>query len=121
MSDITVKASRWTLGWELSVEGVGVTQVRTLARAEQQVRDYLDTIDPSMDHDGWMIRVVPDLGSVIDEVRGAQAASEAAAVAQAEAGRRMRAVVRRLRVLGLSLADTACILGVSKGRISQLT
>jgi DNA-directed RNA polymerase specialized sigma24 family protein len=32
----------------------------------------------------------------------------------------VRAVVRRLRESGLSLADTAAVLGVSKGRVSQL-
>jgi hypothetical protein len=37
----TVRARHWERGWELHVEGVGVTQSRTLARAEAMVRDYL--------------------------------------------------------------------------------
>jgi hypothetical protein len=37
----TVKASRWERGWELRIEGVGVTQSRGLADAEKMVRSYL--------------------------------------------------------------------------------
>jgi DNA-directed RNA polymerase specialized sigma24 family protein len=57
---------------------------------------------------------------VLDDVRRAKKASKAAAAAQLEAGQRMREVVRKLRAQGLSVADTACVLGVSKGRVSQL-
>ncbi|MDR1386110.1 MAG: antitoxin HicB [Propionibacteriaceae bacterium] len=117
---ITVIAHSWALGWELIVGDLGATQVRTLARAERQVRDYLDTIDPDVDHAGWAIEIVPALGPVSEEVRAAKAATVAAAAAQVEAGRRLRAVVRELRSQGLSLEDTACVLGVSKGRVSQL-
>jgi len=60
MSDVTVTASRWALGWQLVIQGVGATQVRTLARAQQQVRDYLDTVDPSMDHSECVVHVMPD-------------------------------------------------------------
>jgi hypothetical protein len=94
--------------------------VRTLARAEQQVRDYLDTVDPATDHAHWVIHVVPDLGGILDDVRQARESTRAATAAQAEAGRQMRDVAHRLRAQGLSMADTAIILGVSKGRISQL-
>ena len=37
-------AKRWERGWELHVEGVGVTQVRTIDHAEQQVRDLVETM-----------------------------------------------------------------------------
>ena len=37
------RATRWDGGWELHVEGVGVTQVSSLDTAEQQVRDYIET------------------------------------------------------------------------------
>ena len=120
MTEITVTATRWSLGWELTVPDAGATQTRTLARAEQQVRDYLDTVSPDVDHRDWTITVVPDLGGVQDEVRQAKKASAAAAAAQVEAGRRMRELAGRLRAQGLSMADTACVLGVSKGRVSQL-
>jgi len=118
--DVTVKATRWALGWELEVGDLGATQVRTLARAEQQVRDFLDTVDSQTYHDDWTITILPALGDVIDEVSQAKRATEAAATAQLEAARRNREVVHKLRAQGLSIADVACVLGVSKGRISQL-
>ncbi|WP_232662182.1 hypothetical protein [Pseudonocardia sp. TRM90224] len=37
-----VTARRWGSYWELDIEGVGVTQARTLSRAERMVRDYLE-------------------------------------------------------------------------------
>jgi len=120
MPEITVTATRWALGWELAVPDVGATQTRTLARAAQQVRDYLDTTSPNVDHSDWTITVVPDLDGMQDEVRQAKEATAAAAAAQVEAGRRMRTLAGRLRAQGLSMADTACVLGVSKGRVSQL-
>jgi DNA-directed RNA polymerase specialized sigma24 family protein len=120
MSEVFVTASRWALGWDLEVDGLGATQVRTLAKAEQQVRDYLDTLDPSTDHAHWVIHVVPDIGDILDDIRQAREATLAAARAQAAAGRKMRDVAHRLRAQGLSMADTAILLGVSKGRVSQL-
>jgi hypothetical protein len=39
-----VTAKRWKHGWELQIEDVGVTQSRTLATAEQTVRDYVETL-----------------------------------------------------------------------------
>jgi len=118
--DVTVKATRWALGWDLEVGELGATQVRTLARAEQQVRDYLDTLDPDTHHDDWAVTIVPDLGGMLNDVRQAKKATQTAAVAQMEAARRTRDVVHRLRAQGLSIADVAVILGVSKGRVSQL-
>ncbi|MCL1838113.1 MAG: antitoxin HicB [Propionibacteriaceae bacterium] len=120
MKETIVKATRWKLGWELSLNSGGLTQVRTLARAEQQVRDYLDTVEPATDHSDWPITIIPDIGEVRSELEQAQLAVSSAKIAQVEAGQRMRGVVRQLRAEGLSIADTACILGVSKGRVSQL-
>jgi len=120
MTTIAVKATRWTLGWDLQIDGGGATQARTLATAEQQVRDYLDTVEPDIDHENWTINVIPDIGSVIDEVRDARSASEDATRAMLEAAAGMRQVVRKLRGQGLSVTDTAVILGVSRGRVSQL-
>jgi hypothetical protein len=36
-----VTAKRWERGWELHIDGVGVTQSRTVKDAEAMVRDYL--------------------------------------------------------------------------------
>lgn len=44
VSDYNVRAVNWTHGWELHVADVGVTQCRTLAGAEAQVRDFVGTM-----------------------------------------------------------------------------
>lgn len=48
-----VTATRWEDGWELDIEGVGVTQCRSLGSAERMVRDYLrlDGLDDEADLD----------------------------------------------------------------------
>jgi hypothetical protein len=48
MSTYNVRAKRWKHGWELHIDGVGVTQSRILDGAEQMVRDYIETLT---DHD----------------------------------------------------------------------
>ena len=55
-----VSARRWTKGWGLHFGTHDVTQVRYLAQAEQQVRNYLDTIDPSTDHTQVSINLIPE-------------------------------------------------------------
>jgi hypothetical protein len=37
----TVHAKRWVRGWELHIDGVGVTQCRTFTEAEDMARDYI--------------------------------------------------------------------------------
>lgn len=41
MNCYKVTATRWEDGWELDIEGVGVTQCRALSAADHMVRDYL--------------------------------------------------------------------------------
>lgn len=116
-----VTAKHWDQGWELHVDGVGVTQVRVLANAEQQACDLIETmtgeevpataIDLHLDLDG-VDEYVQDVRRQADE---AQAAAQEAAAAS-------RKMVRTLRVShGLSVSDVATILGVSRARISQLS
>lgn len=62
MSSLTVTATRWEQGFELALDGGVVTRARTLSGAAQQVRDYLDTIDPSIDHSDWAVTVLEDRG-----------------------------------------------------------
>jgi DNA-directed RNA polymerase specialized sigma24 family protein len=123
MNTVKVTASQWAHGWELFFDDGdddGVTQTRTLAGAEQQVRDYLDSMHPEINHADWLIEVVPQLGSVLAEVHVAKAASVAAQQALASAAQQMRTAVKGLRAKGLSLADTATVLGVTKTRAQQL-
>ncbi len=120
MTTITVTAHRWQGGWELHTNGDPITQARTLPQAPQQVRDYYDTIDPDVDHSGWTIEVIPDIGPLGDEVTEVRAETREAEEAVSSAARRARSVVRHLREAGYSVTDSAAILGVSRGRISQL-
>ncbi|MCJ1683250.1 MULTISPECIES: antitoxin HicB [unclassified Rathayibacter] len=118
---ITVTAHHWEHGWELWIDGETVTQVSALDKAVQQVRDYLDTVDPSVDHSGWDVTVVPEIGPLGAEIIEARRATEQAAQASVAAAVRSRAAARRLREAGYSVTDSAAILGVSRGRVSQLT
>ena len=54
---VFVVARQWERGWELLLDRRVVTQVASLDSAEQQVRDYLDTVDPENDHAQWEITV----------------------------------------------------------------
>lgn len=42
--DVRVRVQEWRDGWELHVQGVGVTQVTSLADPAQQVVDYVATV-----------------------------------------------------------------------------
>lgn len=113
----TVRARRWEGGWELHIEDVGVTQCRTLDNAERQAQDYIETLRGIVDA---TVVVTPELGDVLALVSEARAATVAAARAQEDAAARSRVVARTLRDRGLSVSDTAHVLGVSRGRVSQL-
>ena len=45
MTTYQVRAVRWEHGWELHVEGIGVTQAGSLADAEEMVRDLISRRD----------------------------------------------------------------------------
>ncbi len=120
MPRVTITARRWSGGWELWNEDNCWTQVASLDKARQQVIDYLDTIQEDVDHSAWEIEVAPEIGALGEEVAAARAATEQAAEATAAAAKRSRDVARRLRHAGFSVRDSAAILGVSRGRVSQL-
>lgn len=46
-------------GWELHIDGVGVTQTRSLAKAEADVADYLDLL---VGEEAREIVVIPESG-----------------------------------------------------------
>jgi hypothetical protein len=121
VTTIDITATRWEGGWELALDGEPITQVRTLEHAEQQVRDYLDTDEPGVDHSDVTVRLRPDLGDDLSErITIIRTATREAQERQIEAARQARLVVRELRAHHVSVADTAAILGVSRGRVSQL-
>ena len=57
--EYTVRAVRWAHGWELHIDNLDVTQVRTLATAQQQVRDYLESMY-DRDFSGAIVTIVVD-------------------------------------------------------------
>lgn len=118
--NIIITAHRWDGGWELHRDGEAITQVTTLDKAADQVRDYLDTVEPDTDHSEWSVEIRAELGALTDEVEAARAATEAATAAAMSAAKQSRDAVRHLRDAGLSVTDSAVILGVSRGRVSQL-
>lgn len=117
---VNITAKRWRGGWELWHGDEAWTQVAVLPRAADQVRDYLDTIEPDVDHSTWVVNVTPDLGDLGDAVIEARAATVAASAASIAAARQARSVAHRLRDEGYSVTDSAALLGVSRGRVSQL-
>lgn len=117
MTEVIITAKRWAGGWELWHGDAIWTQVARLDHAEQQVRDYLDTIE---DHADVIVTIIPEIGELEAEVRAAREATKQAARATEAAAASARAVARRLRAAGYSVSDASAILGVSRGRVSQL-
>ena len=115
-----VAAKRWRRGWELHIAGVGVTQSRSLADAEEMARDYI-ALDLDVPEDSFNVRITPEVGNGVDEmVRRTRAQISAAAQAQSKAAESSRALVGELKGLGLSGKDVAAVLGISPQRVSQL-
>lgn len=120
-SEIIVTARRWARGWELILDEDNATQVSSLRRAAEQVRDYLDTIDPETDHSGVRVTLVPEDQAIRQQIDRAREARQEAAAASAEAADLSRSVVRTLRRnRRYSQADSAALLGVTRERIGQL-
>ena len=53
-----VRARRWAHGWEIHIDGVGVTQSRSLAGAEAMVRDYV-ALDLELDPQSFQVNITP--------------------------------------------------------------
>jgi hypothetical protein len=115
-----VTAKRWKHGWELHIDGVGVTQSRTLETAKQMVRDYIETLTDK-DVSSNAVVIVPELGALDRKVRIVREQLAAADRQQQDARNSYRQLAADLRAAGLSVSDTATILGVSRGRVSQLS
>jgi DNA-directed RNA polymerase specialized sigma subunit len=108
-------ARKWAKGWELHVPDVGVTQARTLDSAQKQVRDYIASMT---DIDPATIDVELKV-----ELDGVQAQIEALHRLQADrtrAATQLRQIVSQLRGMHVSVSDIAKMLGVSRGRVTQL-
>jgi hypothetical protein len=120
MTTYEVTARHWKRGWELHIDGVGVTQCRSLAEAESMVRDYVESLTGADVSDATVV-ITPVVGDGLDErARAAREAVTAADRATREAAAQSRTVARELRQAGLSGRDIAAVLKVSAQRVSQL-
>jgi hypothetical protein len=121
VSTYTVHAKRAGKYWELHIDGVGVTQSRTLgADADEMVRSYVATMkDVAPDAVDYTLK--PKVDADIDaEAAAARKAAKEAEEAVTRSAARNRAAARRLSEAGLSGRDVAVVLGVSPQRVSQL-
>ncbi len=87
-----VRAKRWEHGWELHIEGIGVTQSHTLWDAEDMARDLIARRG-NLSADSFAVTVTPEIGGGLDEETQAareavSAADRAAAGGRTVAGRR---------------------------------
>lgn len=120
MTTYNVTARHWKRGWELHIEGVGVTQSRSLVDADMMVRDYIESLT-GVDASGDTISIAPEVGGGLDqEAHEAREAVAAADRATREAAARSRRVAHSLKNAGLSGRDIAVVLKVSAQRVSQL-
>jgi hypothetical protein len=115
-----VIARRWLRGWELHIEGVGVTQVTRLNQAEGMVRDY---VSRALDIDADSVRVdlIPEIGDGLDSsIAESRKALQEADAAQRQAAERSRQVAIQLKSKGLNGVEMARVLGVTPQRVSQI-
>lgn len=120
MNSHTVHARRWEHGWELHVEGVGVTQAHKLSGAEEMSRSYIAMMI-GVDPDSFDIQLVVEVGGGLDdEVDEVRRMVRAAEEAQRSAADRSKAITRRLSDSGLSGREIAVVLQLSPQRVSQL-
>ncbi|GAA3735186.1 hypothetical protein HDA32_003957 [Spinactinospora alkalitolerans] len=115
-----VHARKWENGWELRVEGVGVTWSPTLGDAESRAREYISTqleLDERAIHLDLVPQVSDDLDQLVLETRRAvHDADEAMRGAAAKT----REAVYGLSDAGLTLTDISQYLGLSRQRLEQL-
>ncbi len=118
MTTYTVRAKRWEHGWELHIDGVGVTQSHGLSDAANMAASYI-TMMTGVAPDS--VAVVPEVGDGLDEQTAkAREAVKAADEAQRRAAAQSRQVAHLLSRRGLSGRDISAVLGVSPQRVSQL-
>jgi hypothetical protein len=120
VSTYRVRAKRWEHGWELHIEGVGVTQSHGLKDAATMARDLISRrLD--VPEDSFSVEVTPEIGNGLDErATAARAAVRDAASAQQKAAAQSREAARLLQRAGLTGRDIAAVLQVSPQRVSQL-
>ena len=117
----TVDAKRWEHGWELHVEGVGVTQSKSLHSAASVTREYISLAEDISDESTIDVEIRPQIDNALgQEVIAARKAVQELGERQREVAALSRAAARDLAESGLTGADIAVVLDVSPQRVSQL-
>jgi DNA-binding CsgD family transcriptional regulator len=120
LTTYTVRAKRWRRGWELHIDGIGVTQSRSLNEAEAMARDYI-ALDTGAAPDSFRVEIVPEVGEGLDEATAAARRAVAEAEkAQLAAASQSREIAAKLSRVGLSGREIAVVLHLSPQRVSQL-
>ncbi|MDH6136493.1 DNA-directed RNA polymerase specialized sigma subunit [Kitasatospora sp. MAA4] len=116
----TVVAKRWRHGWELHIDGIGVTQSRSLLDAEPMAREYI-SLELDVSEDSFGLVVTPEIGAGVDgELLDLRQADREAEAAQKRASAKRRTIAAQLKELGLSGREIAAVLGITPQRVSQL-
>jgi len=116
-----VDARRWDHGWELHVEGVGVTQSKSLHSAARIAREYISLVQGISDESTIEVEILPKIDNALGkEVIAARTAVHELAERQRQVAALSRAAAKDLAGSGLSGADIAVVLDVSPQRVSQL-
>jgi hypothetical protein len=118
MSGIDVLARRWAHGWELHVDGVGVTQTKSLSRAGRDASDFVEVLTGKRPKS---VSMTYELGTIDRRIRSLRDARKRASEAQEHAAELSRQLVADLRGLGMTGDDIARVISVSPQRVSQLT
>lgn len=115
-----VRAKRWARGWELYVEGVGVTQARTLRQADVVLRDYIALMVGVRQAKSADFAFVHEVGGLERRVAKTQAAAERLVREQEQVAAEYRSVAVELKRKGLTGEDAARVMRISPQRYSQL-
>jgi len=119
MKTYVAHAKRWDRGWEIHVDSVGVTQVRSLDRAVESACDLVEIMTGTVIAPTQVTLAVHPK-SIHDKVQRAREKTRLAQEAQVRAAQFTREVITELRDAGLSPADIAGLMGITRGRVTQL-
>src|SRR5690625_2083069 len=119
--EVTVQGAATPQGWHVQLEGADapVARDRTLDKAHPGNLERLAATDPSADHSGSTLVILPAASDLRTDIRAARTATLEAAAAQEAAARATRDLVIRLDAAGYRSADIAGPLGASRTRVSH--
>lgn len=118
---VTITAERSPGGfWILEADGIGVSQVRRLDQAIDEMTEPIETM-LGVDISEVDVQVVPMLPETYTEERNhAESARSVAVEATSQAAMHSRRAARILADMGLSIRDVGQIMGISHQRAAKL-